>query len=60
MGMETITIFKAENDLLKSAQTRVAALQQENNWPMRRYACRASSALVLPARKARLRMALCS
>ncbi len=32
MGMETITISRAEYERLKSAQAQVAALQQENNW----------------------------
>jgi len=30
--METITISRAEYDLLKSAQARLAVLQQEVNW----------------------------
>ena len=32
MGMETITISRAEYEVLKFAQAQVAALQQENSW----------------------------
>ena len=32
MGMETITISRAEYEVLKTAQARADALQQENNW----------------------------
>lgn len=58
--METITISRAEYDLLKSAQARLAVLQQEVNWLTEQIRLARKQRFGASSEKASMRTALCS